>query len=164
MSNIRKYIYFILACLTYLIIHEGVHLIQALIYGIYKGINILPLGIEIEIIQPLTIGGFKLAAFSGFSSVVTLFIGYTLFILTPKILKSNNQPIKNYLYYVTFVFLLLDPIYISLLSIFVGGDINGIALGLNIPYMAIRGIWFVAAAINVYLVSKKLYPAYIKNY
>jgi len=164
MSYVRKYIYFLLAGLTYLIIHEGVHLIQALIYGIYKGIRILPLGIEIEIIQPLTIGGFKLAAFSGFSSVVTLFIGYILLILTPKLVKLNNQPIKNYLYYVTFVFLLLDPIYISLLSLFVGGDINGIALGLNISYLAIRGIWFVVGSINVYLVSKKLYPAYIIKY
>lgn len=108
MSYIRKYIYSLLAGLTYLIFHEGVHLIQAFIYGIYKGIKILPLGIEVEIIQPLTIGGVKLAAFSGLSSVTTLFIGYILFILTPKILKLSNQPIKNYLYYVTFVFLLLD--------------------------------------------------------
>ncbi|MDD4346388.1 MAG: hypothetical protein PHZ11_05755 [Desulfitobacteriaceae bacterium] len=163
-SLIRKYLYFILAGITYLIIHEGVHLIQALIFGIYKGINVLPLGIEIKIMQPLTIGGIKLAAFSGLSSVVTVLIGYVLFVLSPKILKLNNQPVKNYMYYVTFIFLLLDPVYISLLSFFVGGDINGIALGLNIPYMTVRGIYFVIAVFNTYLVYKKLYPTYvIKN-
>lgn len=46
------------------------------------------------------------------------------------------------------------------LSFFVGGDINGIALGLKIPCMAIRGIYFIIAAFNFYLVYKKLYPAY----
>ena len=78
-----------------------------------------------------------------------------------RILKLNKQPVKNYLYYVTFVFLLLDPIYMSLISLFVGGDINGIALGLNIPYMLIRGIYFVIAVFNIYLVNKKLYPVYV---
>lgn len=111
--------------------------------------------------QPLTISGFKLAAFSGLSSVVTVLIGYGLFVFSPKILKLNSQPLKNYMYYVTFVFLLLDPVYISLLSIFVGGDINGIALGLSIPYMTVRGIYLVIAAFNTYLVYKKLYPVYV---
>jgi len=160
-SALRKYLYFLSAGMTYLIIHEGVHIIQAQIFGIYKGIGIQPLGIEVIIMQPLTIGGFKLAAFSGLSSVVTIFIGYVLFMFSARILKLNKQPVKNYLYYVTFVFLLLDPVYMSLISLFVGGDINGIALGLNIPYMLIRGIYFVIAVFNTYLVYKKLYPAYV---
>ncbi len=161
MSWARKYWYCILAGLTYLIVHEGVHLIQALVYGIYQGIKILPLGIEVEIIQPLTIGGVKLAAFSGLSSAVTILIGYILFLLSPKVLKSKKQYLKNYIYYVTFVFLLLDPVYISVLSFLAGGDINGIALGLNIPYMFIRSVYFLAAVISVYLIYKKLYPAYV---
>lgn len=160
-SFVRKYLYTILAGVTYLIVHEGVHIIQALIYGVYKGINVLPLGIEVEIIQPLIIGGFKLAAFSGFSSVVTILIGYILLFISPKVLKLSKQHVKNYIYYVTFFFLLLDPIYISLISFFVGGDINGIALGLNLHYMVIRSIYLFIAVINAYLVYKKLYPAYV---
>ena len=159
--SMRKYFYFILAGITYMIIHEGVHLIQALIYGIYEGIKVLPLGIEVEIIQPLTIGGYKLAAFSGLSSVVTILIGYSLFLLAPIVLELKKQYLKNYIYYVTFVFLLLDPAYISVLSFFVGGDINGIALGLNLPYIIIRSVYFVVAVINTYLIYKKLYPAYV---
>lgn len=153
----KKYIYSILAGITYVIIHEGVHIIQALIFSIYKDIKLLPLGIEVEILQPLTIEGFKLASFSGLSSVVTVLIGYVLFIFSPKILKFNNQSVKNYIYYVTFVFLLVDPIYISLLSFFVGGDINGIVLGLNTSYMIVRAVYLVIAVINIYLVYKKLY-------
>lgn len=158
---VRRYLYFLFAGITYLIIHEGIHIILAQIFGIYEGIRILPLGVEVEIIQPLTIGGFKLATFSGLSSVVTVLIGYILFVISPKILKLNNQPAKNYIYYVTFVLLLLDPVYISLVSFFVGGDINGIALGLNLSFMTIRGAYFIIAAFNTYLVYKKLYPAYV---
>lgn len=147
-----------------MIIHEGIHIIQAHIYGIYKGINILPVGIEVEILQPLTIGGFRLAAFSGLSSVVTVLIGYVMFYFSPTILRLNKQPIKNYFYYVTLVFLLLDPIYISVLFLSVGGDINGISLGLNISQMAVRGIYFAIAVFNSYLVYRKLYPAYVNNF
>ncbi|MGI6318783.1 MAG: hypothetical protein ACOX1J_08710 [Dethiobacteria bacterium] len=163
-SVLRRYFYFILAGITYLIIHEGVHIVQAKILGIYKGVRLLPLGIEVLIVQPLTIEGFTLAAFSGLSSLVTVVTGYILFIFSPRILKLKKQPVKNYLYYVTFIFLLLDPFYISLLSFYVGGDIHGIAAGLNLPYFTIRGIYFAALVFNVYLVYKKLYPAYvIKN-
>ena len=113
---IRRYFYFILASLTYLVVHEGMHILQALMWGVYKGIRILPLGIEVEIIQPLTIGGFKLAAFSGLSSVVTVSTGYLLLLFSSQMVKLKSQPLKNYVYYVTLVFLLLDPVYISLLS------------------------------------------------
>ncbi|MGI6648964.1 MAG: hypothetical protein ACOX5W_07880 [Bacillota bacterium] len=159
--QLRRYLYFVLAGITYLVIHEGVHIIQAQLFGIYEGIRLLPLGIEVMVTQPLSIGGVKLAAFSGLSSVVTVLIGYILFALSPKILKLNKQPVKNYIYYVTFLFLILDPVYISLLSFFVGGDINGIALGLDVPYMTIRVIYFFIAVINIYLIYKKLYPAYV---
>jgi len=90
---VRRYLYFLLAGITYLIIHERVHIIQAQIFGIYEGIRLHPLGIEVIITQPLKIGGFKLAMFSGLSSVVTVLIGYILLVSSHKILKSNNQPV-----------------------------------------------------------------------
>lgn len=160
-SLIRRYVYFFLAGLTHIIIHEGIHLIQAHIYGVYQGIRILPLGVEVLITQPLTIGGVKLALFSGLSSIGTITIGYILLILSPKIIKLNIQTVKNYLYYVTLIFLLLDPLYIALLSFFVGGDINGIAFGLNISHISIRIVFSLIFVSNLYLVCKKLYPAYV---
>lgn len=156
-----RYFYTILGGLTHLFVHEGVHIVVALLFGVYEGIKILPIGVEILIETPLTIGGYKLAVFSGLSSIVTITIGYGLLILTPRILKINSQPLKNYLYYVTLVFLLLDPIYLSLISFFVGGDINGITLGLNIPYGLVRAVYFAIAVYNLYLVIKKLYPVYV---
>lgn len=160
-SFVKKYLYFLLAGITYLVIHEGVHVVLANIFGVFEGIKVLPIGVEVEITQPLTIGGIRLALFSWLSSITTIVIGYVLLFLTPKILKLKSQQIKNYIYYVTFVFLLLDPVYISILSFFVGGDINGITLGLNLSYTVIRGIYFIVAAFNGYLVYKRLYPAYV---
>ena len=156
-----RYFYTILGGLTHLFVHEGVHIVVALLFGVYEGIKILPIGVEILIETPLTIGGYKLAVFSGLSSIVTITIGYGLLILTPRILKINSQPLKNYLYYVTLVFLLLDPLYLSLISFLVGGDINGITLGLNIPYGVVRAFYFAIAVFNLYLVIKKLYPVYV---
>ena len=163
-TSASRYFYTILGGLTHLFVHEGVHIVVALLFGVYEGIKILPIGVEILIETPLTIGGYKLAVFSGLSSIVTITIGYGLLILTPRILKINSQPLKKYLYYVTLVFLLLDPIYLSLISFFVGGDINGITLGLNIPYGLVRAVYFAIAVYNLYLVIKKLYPAYVTKY
>lgn len=160
----RRYLFFILAGITYLIMHEGVHIILAQIFSVYKGIILHPLGIEVEIIQPITIEGYQLAAFSGLSSVVTVLIGYILLVASPKILKLKQQFLKNYFYYVTLIFLLLDPVYIALLSFFVGGDINGIALGLDISFAIIRGVYFMIAVFNTCLVYKILYPAYVDDF
>jgi len=86
----QKYFYFLLAGITYLIVHEGAHIIQALLYGVYEGIRLLPLGIEIVFTQPLPIKGFKVAALSGLSSVVTVVTGYILLICSLGILKSSS--------------------------------------------------------------------------
>ncbi|QUH26565.1 hypothetical protein [Serpentinicella alkaliphila] len=160
-SYFRRYFYFILSALTYILIHEGVHLLQAFKYGIYEGIRVNPLGIEVMIAEPLTISGIKLAMFSGLSSIVTISIGYFLFFSTNGILGLNKKPIEIYLYYVTLLFMLIDPLYLSILSFVVGGDINGITLGLNISYESIRILFFIIASINLYLVYKKLYPKYV---
>lgn len=160
MKQLRQYFYFLLSGITYLVIHEGIHAIQAVGLGIYEGIRLHPLGVEVMITQPLTIEGFKLAMFSGLSSIATISIGYILLILSDNILKLKNQPFKNYMYYVTFLFLVLDPLYISILSFFVGGDINGITLGLNLQYTVVRIFFFIIAIINIYLVVKKLYRSY----
>ena len=82
-SYLRRYFYTILAAATYMVIHEGAHIIQALYLGVFEGIRVLPLGIEVLITQPLTIGGLTLALFSGLSSVLTISLGYLLLWLMP---------------------------------------------------------------------------------
>ena len=71
---------------------------------------------------------------------------------------------KNYFYYLALVLLLLDPLYVSVLSFFVGGDINGMAMGLGIPYIGIRIVFLIILLLNVYLVTKTLYPRYTEDF
>jgi len=160
----RQYAVNILAVVTYLIIHEGTHIVQALAHGIFRGLRLNLLGVEVLITEPLTIGGWKLACFSGLSSLVTVGIGYLIYKMTTVILSFKNQFIKSYLYYTAVVFLILDSLYISVFSFFVGGDINGIALGLGVPHMIVRGAYFAVLIINFLLVVKVLHPKYTQDY
>ena len=160
----REYGFSLLAGAVYLLLHEGTHVLQALAHGIFQGFHFNALGVEVLITEPLTIGGWQLACFSGLSSVVTVGVGYLLTALMPSIFTLNSRFAKSCLYYITVVFLLLDPLYISLFSFFVGGDINGIAVGLNLPYMPIRIFFALPLALNLLLVIKKIYPQYTQNY
>ena len=160
----RQFGFYFLAAITYLIIHEGAHVVQALAHGIFQGFRFNGLGVEVLITEPLTIGGWKLACFSGLSSIVTIVIGYIIYSFTSSILSLKHQFVKSYLYYVALVFLVLDPLYIAVFSFLVGGDINGIAIGLGMPYMTVRIIFFVVLGLNIFLVTKRLYPKYTENF
>jgi len=162
-KKFRQFSLYILAGVTYLIIHEGVHLLQAFNHNIFRGLRFNGIGIEVMITEPLTIGGWRLACFSGLSSIATILIGYIIYLLTPLILSGKSRLLKGYLYYTALVFLLVDPLYIAVFSFVVGGDINGIALGLGIPYMLIRAVFAAVLVLNIVLVVKKLYPQYTND-
>ena len=44
----RQYLGILAAVITYYIVHEGAHLITALYYGVFKGINFMCLGMQID--------------------------------------------------------------------------------------------------------------------
>lgn len=48
-KRIRQYICIFAAVIAYYIIHEGAHLIAALYYGVFKGINLMGLGMQIDV-------------------------------------------------------------------------------------------------------------------
>ncbi|MEK5257276.1 hypothetical protein NST74_27930 [Paenibacillus sp. FSL F4-0125] len=69
------------------------------------------------------------------------------------------------MYYITACFLLLDPIYISILSSFIGGggDINGIVTGLGIPEVPIQ--WcLVALLCLIFFFLLEKYPPNLPSY
>ena len=87
-----------------------------------------------------------------------------LLIFTKKIVESNSKVFKAICYYTTIAFMLLDPIYLTVLYKFVGGgDMNGIILfGMSETILQI--IFGIIAAINLFLIIKKVYPAYKKSF
>lgn len=163
-SNLKKWTAIFITIIVYYVIHEGAHLILALCYDVFERIRIVGLwGVQIVTTDGELLG-YRLAVFSGISSIVTIAIGYLLYVLTPQILKLRTKSFIILMYYITACFLLLDPIYISILSSFIGGggDINGILTGLGIPEVPIRIVFGCIALLNVFLFTRKISPQYTK--
>lgn len=163
-KKLRLWIFLLISVALYFLIHEGVHVIVANYFGIFSGARFNLIGIEILVSGVSNLPKFYLALFSGLAPIVTISIGYFLFYLMPRFLVMDNKFLKGLLYYLTVVFLVLDPIYIGFLSFIVGGDVNGISYGLNISEIYICIIFMSLAIFNLVLVFKKVIPAYTKAF
>lgn len=158
----RQYIGLLSAILSYYIIHEGSHFLYALILGVFKGVNISALGVQIgvyaEHMTELQMGTFCLLG-----SVATATVAYVLVLLTERITAVNSKAFKACLYYITMALLFLDPLYLSLLCSFVGGgDMNGIAL--LVPELGARIAYGILLLVNGAVFLKTVLPKYKKAF
>lgn len=157
-KRIRQYIGLLSAILTYYIIHEGAHFIYALLTGTFKQINIMSMGVQIDIHRDL-ISDFQLGIFCLVGSIATLITAYLLILFIDKICKSPSKVFKACMYYITIALLLLDPIYLSVLcGFFGGGDMNGIAL--LMPELFARITYGIILIINGIVFFKVVLPRY----
>lgn len=118
-KKLRQYGCLFIGILIYYLVHEGAHLVYALSIGTFKQINILSLGIQIEVYNYL-MSNLELGIFCLVGVLASLCVGYILLFM-----QSRN----GIHYYTTLVLLLLDPLYLSVVYPFVGGgDMNGIKL------------------------------------
>ena len=127
-KRIRQYIGIFAAVIAYYIVHEGAHLVAALHYGAFKGINFMDLGMQIdaytERMTDTQLGIFCLAG-----AVATLVFGWLLIALAKKICQVKSKIFKSVMWYVSLAILIIDPLYLSILcGFFGGGDMNGIKL------------------------------------
>ncbi len=161
-KRIRQYVGLLSAVAAYYLIHEGAHLIYALCIGVFKQINFMWLGIQIDVhntaMTELQMGIFCIAG-----ALATFIAAYALVLLTEKICHSQSKPFKAIMYYITIIMLLLDPIYLSILcGFFGGGDMNGISL--LIPEIAARIIFGVLLVVNGAVFWKLVLPRYSKSF
>ena len=157
-SNLRKYLFLLLSVCAYYGVHEGAHLLYALFTGVFKGINFLGLGIQIDIFAE-GLSDMQLAAFCLVGPLATLIIGYIMAFRAKSICLSPSKIFKAGCFYSTISLLLIDPIYLSILCGLVGGgDMNGIVL--IIPEIAARVISGVIMVINVSILITQVYPVY----
>lgn len=160
--NTRKLAAFILVIASYYVIHEGAHLIMALIFGSFKQINFLQLGVQIEIYRE-RMSGLQLGVFCMAGPAVTIVLSYVLLFMTKRIVQNKSLFYRAFAYYMTLLFLLNDPFYLSVLYPYVGGgDMNGIKL--LIPEIAARSAFAMILLVNLYVVIKYLFPVYRKAY
>ena len=154
----RQYIGLLSAVLAYYIIHEGAHLIYALITGAFKQINVMGMGVQIDIYAE-RITDIQLGIFCRVGSVATFVTAYTLVLFTNKIGKNSSKIFKACMYYITIAMLLIDPVYLSVLcGFFGGGDMNGISL--LFPEIAVRIVYGIILAINIAVFMKIVLPKY----
>ena len=154
----RQYIGLLSAVLAYYIIHEGAHLIYALMINVFKQINFIGFGVQIDVYAEW-MTEVQLGIFCIVGSIATVITAYVLVLLTDKIGKASSKVFKACMYYITVAMLLIDPIYLSILfKFFGGGDMNGISL--IIPKAVAQGIYGALLLLNIFVFWKIIYPKY----
>ena len=161
-KRIRQYIGIFAAIIAYYIVHEGSHLLTALYYGVFKRINFMGLGIQIDVYaERLTDTQLGLFCLAG--PVATLLFGWLMILITKRICNSESKPFKAVMWYSSLSFLIIDPLYMSVLcGFFGGGDMNGIKL--LFPEIAVRSIFAIIGILHGIVIRKYLLPEYTKAF
>ena len=158
----RQYIGLLSAVAAYYIIHEGAHLLYALCTGVFKQINFMGLGVQIDIHREL-LTDTQLGIFCLVGALASQMTAYLMVLLTKTICRSPSKLMKACCYYITIALLLLDPVYLSILcGFFGGGDMNGIAL--LIPEMTARIAFGALLLINGLVFWKLVLPQYTESF
>ena len=157
-KRIRQYVGLLSAIIAYFLLHEGAHLLYALSIGAFKQINLMGLGMQIDIYaEKMT--QTQIGVFCLLGSVTSLLTAYILIALIDKIRNISSKAIKACLYYITIAMLLIDPLYLSVLCGFLGGgDMNGIKL--LVPEVAARILYGLVLVVNAFVFIKIVLPKY----
>ena len=161
-KRVRQYIGILAALAAYYLIHEGAHLLYALLTGVFRQINFMGLGVQIDVyaerLTDTQLGIFCLAG-----ALATLCTGYLLSALAGRICRAKSKLLRASLYYITIALLLLDPLYLSVLcGFFGGGDMNGISL--LCPELPARCLFGALLLVNGLVFWKHVLPAYKRSF
>ena len=158
----RQYIGLLIAVVLYYVIHEGAHLVVALALGVFKQINIIGLGVQIDVMsEQMTSQQMGIFCLAG--PLATLLVGWAMVLCIRPICTMRQAVLRAAAWYATLVMLLLDPIYLSIYFRWVGGgDMNGIEL--LVPQNVVVAIAAAVSVINTLLIWKIVYPAYAKSF
>ena len=158
----RQYVGILTAVAIYYLVHEGAHLLTALHYGVFKRINFMGLGMQIDVYAE-RMTDFRMGIFCLARAAATLLFGWLLVLLRKRICMVKSKVFKAIAWYVSLTILLLDPLYLSVLcGFFGGGDMNGIKL--LFPEIAVRIAFAVIGVIHGLVIRKYLLPEYTKAF
>ena len=154
MKRARQYLAAFIAIVTYYLVHEGSHLFYALWHGALKQINLMPLGVQVDIYRD-RLSDIQFAHFCMSGAIATIFAAWVLTIHSTVLTKWFGIKLGNFSpflltcsLYTTIAMLLCDPLYLSVLQFFMGdGDMYGIQMMLP-RYIVIVGfaLLFISAA------------------
>lgn len=158
----RQYIGILAALAAYYLVHEGAHLLYALLTGVFKQIRLMGLGVQIDVCSE-RMTDTQLGIFCLVGALATFCAAYLLAALARSICHAKSKLLRAVLYYITIAFLLLDPLYLSVLcGFFGGGDMNGIAL--LCPEWAARSLFGALLLVNGLVFWKRVLPVYRQSF
>ena len=161
-KRVRQLVGIFAAIVAYYLIHEGAHLLYAVCTGVFKQINFMGLGVQIDVYAERMTDA-QLGIFCLVGALATFCAGYLLAALAKNICRARSKLLRAVLYYITIAFLLLDPLYLSILcGFFGGGDMNGIAL--LCPEWAARSLFGVLLLANGLVFWKRVLPVYRQSF
>lgn len=161
-KRVRQLVGIFAAIVAYYLIHEGAHLLYALLTGVFKQIRLMGLGVQIDVYaEHMT--NMQLGIFCLVGALATFCAAYLLAALARSICHAKSKLLRAVLYYITIAFLLLDPLYLSVLcGFFGGGDMNGIAL--LCPEWAARSLFGALLLVNGLVFWKRVLPVYRQSF
>ena len=161
-KRVRQPVGIFAAIVAYYLIHEGAHLLYAVCTGVFKQINFMGLGVQIDVYAE-RMTDTQLGVFCLVGALATFCAAYLLTAFAKNICKDKSKLLRAVFYYITIALLLLDPLYLSILcSFFGGGDMNGIAL--LCPEWAARVIFGALLLINGLVFWKLVLPTYQESF
>ena len=162
MKRARQYLGILAAAAAYYSVHEGAHLLCAVLLGAFKQIRFMGIGMQIDVYAERMTDG-QMALFCIAGAIATLFVGVVLAALAGKISHIKSKLLRAVMYYITLALLLLDPLYLSILcGFFGGGDMNGIRL--LCPEWIARSVFAGLLIINAWFFWKRILPAYRESF
>lgn len=127
MKRVRQYIGILAAVAAYYSVHEGAHLLCAVLLGTFKEIHFMGIGMQIDIYAERMTNG-QMALFCIAGAAATLFVGFVLAVFSGKICRAKSRLFRAVMYYITSALLLLDPLYLSILcGLFGGGEHDSVS-------------------------------------
>lgn len=161
-KRVRQLVGIFAAIVAYYLIHEGAHLLYAVCTGVFKQINFMGLGVQIDVYAERMTDA-QLGIFCLVGVLATFCAAYLLATLARSICHAKSKLLRAVLYYITIAFLLLDPLYLSVLcGFFGGGDMNGIAF--LCPEWAARCLFGALLLVNGLVFWKRVLPVYRQSF
>ena len=162
MKRARQYIGILAAAAAYYSVHEGAHLLCAVLLGVFKQIRFMGIGIQIDVYAE-RMNDVQMALFCVAGAAATLFAGIVMAALAGIICRAKSKIFRAIMYYITIALLLLDPLYLSLLcGFFGGGDMNGIRL--LCPEWIARSVFAGLLIVNAWVFWKRVLPVYRESF
>lgn len=161
-KRVRQIVGIFAAIVAYYLVHEGAHLLYAVWSGVFREVRFMGLGVQVDVYAERMTDA-QLGIFCLVGALATLCAGAGLVVSAKKICQAKSKLLRAVAYYITIAFLLLDPLYLSVLcGFFGGGDMNGISL--LCPEWAARVLAGVCLLLGGCLFWKRVLPVYRQSF